>query len=98
MKTVVYSTQEVLVHDLSPEGAQLAAQGSHEARVWNALPLKGESEGLTPAQLKAAVGDESAKIGQGRAFKNGWIGKEGNALVKLVRSRCIILPVLSAPY
>jgi phenylalanyl-tRNA synthetase alpha chain len=26
-------------------------------------------------QLKVIVGDESAKIGQGRAFKIGWIGK-----------------------
>jgi phenylalanyl-tRNA synthetase alpha chain len=81
---IVYSTQEVFVHDLSAEGDQLAEQGSHEARVWNALPMKGESRGLTIPQLKAAVGDESAKIGQGRAFKNGWIGKEGDTLVKLV--------------
>ena|ERR1700733_11007118 len=83
---IVYSTQEVFVHDLSPEGARLAEQGSHEARVWNALPMKGESKGLTIPQLKALVGDESAKIGQGRAFKNGWIGKEGDTLVKLVSS------------
>lgn len=72
------------MHDLSPEGAQLAEQGSHEARVWNALPMKGEGLGLTVPQLRVAVGDESAKIGQGRAFKNGWIGKEGDTLVKLV--------------
>ncbi|KAF8314792.1 hypothetical protein DL93DRAFT_2079983 [Clavulina sp. PMI_390] len=81
---ITYTTQEVFAHDLSAEGAQLAEQGSHEARVWNALPLKGEGAGLTIPELKAAVGDESAKIGQGRAFKNGWIGKEGDKLVKLV--------------
>jgi len=33
-------------------------------------------------QLKKAVGDETAKVGQGRAFKNGWIAKEGDGLVK----------------
>lgn len=82
---ILYTTQEVLVHDLSTEGAELAEQGSHEARVWTALPLKGEGNGLSIPELKAAVGDESAKIGQGRAFKNGWIGKEGDKLVKLVR-------------
>jgi phenylalanyl-tRNA synthetase alpha chain len=41
---------------------------------------------VTPVQLKKLVGDETAKVGQGRAFKNGWIGKEGDGLVKLVSS------------
>ena len=88
---IVYSTQEVFVHDLSAEGAQLAERGSHEARVWNALPMKGEGKGLTIPQLKSVVGDESAKIGQGRAFKNGWIGKEGDTLVRLVSSHAYSL-------
>jgi phenylalanyl-tRNA synthetase alpha chain len=82
---ITYQTNEILSHVLTPEGAQIALQGSHEARVWAALPAKGEGAPLTPQQLKKQVGDEAAKVGQGRAFKNGWIGKEGEGLVKLVR-------------
>ncbi|KAF8914038.1 tRNA synthetases class II core domain (F)-domain-containing protein [Gymnopilus junonius] len=37
---------------------------------------------MAPLQLKKAVGDETAKIGQGRAFKNRWIAKDGDGLVK----------------
>lgn len=81
---ITYTTQDVLVYELTPEGAHLAEQGSHESRVWNALPLKGEEAGLTPIELKNAVGAETAKFGQGAAFKKGWIGKDGDKLVKLV--------------
>ncbi|KAF9513595.1 hypothetical protein BS47DRAFT_1317397 [Hydnum rufescens UP504] len=83
---ILYSTQEILAYDLSTEGAQLAEQGSHEARVWAVLPLKGQGNGMSIKDLRQAVGDESAKIGQGRAFKSGWIGKEGDNLVKLIPS------------
>ena len=75
---------ENLPHVLTSEGAQIASEGSHEARIWAALPVKGQGIPLTPAQLKIKVGDEAAKVGQGRAFKNGWIGKDGSGLVKLV--------------
>lgn len=81
---VTYTTQEIQSHVLSDEGKQIALQGSHEARVWNALPLKGEGKPLGAKDLKAKIGDESAKIGQGVAFKNGWIGKDGDGFVKLV--------------
>ncbi|KAF7352664.1 Phenylalanyl-tRNA synthetase alpha chain [Mycena venus] len=80
---VKFETHEIVSHVLTPEGSQIAVQGSHEARVWSALPAKGEGAPVTPVQLKKQVGDETAKVGQGRAFKNGWIGKEGDGLVKL---------------
>ncbi|KAF8525346.1 tRNA synthetases class II core domain (F)-domain-containing protein [Gautieria morchelliformis] len=83
---ITYTTQEDLVHVLTPEGAQVAQQGSHEARVWAAVPAKGEGTSLSVKDLKAKVGDDAAKVGQGRAFKNGWVGKEGDGLVKLVSS------------
>jgi len=83
---VTYQAHEVVSHALTPEGAQIAGEGSHEARVWQVLPAKGKGTSISPAELKKLVGDETAKIGQGRAFKNGWIGKEGNGLVRLVRS------------
>ena len=80
---ILYESHEVLSNILSPEGEQIAKEGSHEARVWAALPLKGEGSPVTAAQLKKLVGDETAKVGQGRAFKSGWIGKEGDGFVKL---------------
>lgn len=84
---VNYTTQEVQSHVLTPEGEQIAEQGSHEARVWAAVPDKESGTALPINDLKSKVGDESAKVGQGRAFKNGWVGKQGDGLVKLVRSR-----------
>ncbi|KAJ2930225.1 hypothetical protein H1R20_g6893, partial [Candolleomyces eurysporus] len=81
---ILYETHEVISHVLTAEGAQIATEGSHEARVWSVLPLPGQGTPVTPAQLKKEVGDETAKVGQGRAFKNGWIGKDGDGLVKKV--------------
>lgn len=81
---IAYDTHEILSYALTTEGSQIAKEGSHEARVWTALPVKGQGEPVTPPDLKKLVGDETAKVGQGRAFKNGWIGKEGAGLVKAV--------------
>ncbi|KZW04115.1 hypothetical protein EXIGLDRAFT_663554 [Exidia glandulosa HHB12029] len=81
---IKYTTQETLMHELTPEGNDLADNGSHEARVWAAVPSKGQGEPLAPAALQGIIGAASAKVGQGRAMKNGWIGKEGAGFVKLV--------------
>ena len=81
---ITYTTQETVSHVLTQEGAQIALQGSHEARVWAACPTKGEGNPIPIKQLQEKVGAETAKIGQGQAFKNKWIGKEGEGLVKLV--------------
>lgn len=83
---ITYEKNDVSSHVLTAEGALIVKDGSHEARVWSVLPLKGHGAPLTPSELKAKIGDASAKVGQGTAFKNGWIGKEGDGLVKLVRS------------
>ncbi|KAK7470476.1 Phenylalanyl-tRNA synthetase, beta subunit, cytoplasmic [Stygiomarasmius scandens] len=83
---VKYESHDVFSYVLTPEGAHIAKEGSHEARVWAALPAKGQGTPVTPVQLKKAVGDESAKVGQGNAFKRGWIAKEGDGLVKTVDS------------
>lgn len=85
LQMINYETHETSSYVPSSEGAQIVMEGSHESRVWAALPAVGEGSPITPARLKALVGDEAAKVGQGRAFKNGWIGKEGDGLVKLVR-------------
>ncbi len=90
---ITYETREVFSHVLTPEGSQIAAEGSHEARVWSKLPEKGKGAPVTPVELKKLVGDETSKVGQGRAFKNGWIGKEGDGLVKLVGLPTVILHI-----
>ncbi|KAL7751354.1 Phenylalanyl-tRNA synthetase, beta subunit, cytoplasmic [Sorochytrium milnesiophthora] len=70
---------------LTEEGRDIAANGSHEAKVFNAIPAG--QEGLSIADLSARVGAESAKIGQGKAFKSKWIGKAATGnLIRLVDS------------
>ncbi|OCH87914.1 hypothetical protein OBBRIDRAFT_820437 [Obba rivulosa] len=81
---ITYTTHETVSHVLTEEGAQIALEGSHEARVWAALPTKGSGSPITPKHLEQMFGPETAKVGQSRAFKNKWIGKEGDGLVKLV--------------
>ena len=69
---ITYTTQETVSHVLTQEGAQIALQGSHEARVFNACPVKGEGSPIPIKELQQKVGAETAKIGQGQAFKNKW--------------------------
>ena len=73
-----------MTHVLTAEGSSIALNGSHEARGWAALPMKGQGQPMTPKELEQLVSSEVAKIGQGRAFKNKWIAKEGNGLVSSV--------------
>ncbi|KAH8815111.1 phenylalanyl-tRNA synthetase-like protein alpha chain [Xylogone sp. PMI_703] len=75
---VTYETIEREEAVLEEEAEEIAANGSHEARVFEAL--KKAMDGLTVAELETAVGDKNvAKLGQGKAFKSKWIskGKEG---------------------
>ncbi|KAG1175617.1 hypothetical protein G6F70_003957 [Rhizopus microsporus] len=80
---VDFAPIERIVWFLTEEGQQLAKEGSHEARVFEAIP-PGE-EGLPIAELQAKFGP-AAKAGQGKAFKNKWITKKGNNLVRAVDS------------
>lgn len=71
---ITYETIENEEIILEPEALEIEANGSHEARVFEAL--RESLEGLTVAELEAAVGDKKvAKIGQGKAFGLKWIGK-----------------------
>ena len=81
---ITYTTQETLSHVLTQEGASIALNGSHEARVWAVLPAKGEGEPIPPKDLEKRVGAETAKLGQANAFKKKWITKDGSGLVKIV--------------
>ena len=61
---------------LTPEAEGVAANGSHEAKVWEAVYKA--MNGLKISDLPGAVGKESAGVGQGKAMKNGWIKKDGD--------------------
>jgi phenylalanyl-tRNA synthetase alpha chain len=64
------------------KGQEILDSGSHEVRVFNAIP----ADGITPADLAAKVG-AIAKFGQAAAFKSKWIGKgDGGKLFRLVES------------
>ncbi|KAL8708365.1 MAG: hypothetical protein Q9220_006745 [cf. Caloplaca sp. 1 TL-2023] len=63
---------------LTPEAQGIAAEGSHEAKVFEAV--RQAVEGLKIADLPGIVGKESAKVGQGKAFKEGWIKKDKDFL------------------
>ncbi|KAI9891410.1 MAG: Phenylalanyl-tRNA synthetase, beta subunit, cytoplasmic [Vezdaea aestivalis] len=68
---------------LTAEAKKIASEGSHEAKVFEAV--RQAINGLKITELPNKVGKESAKIGQGKAFKDGWIQKtkEGTLVTKV---------------
>jgi phenylalanyl-tRNA synthetase alpha chain len=68
--------KEVLV--LTEEGESIAANGSHEAKVFEAVVAA--LDGLKITDLPGIVGKDIAKVGQGNAFKRGWIKKDKDLL------------------
>lgn len=74
---IEYDTNDSENVILTEEGQQIADEGSHEWKVWEAVKSKGR---IPVKDLKDAVGS-SAQVGQGNAFKLKWIKKEGDALV-----------------
>lgn len=66
------------------EGATFVEHGSPEARVFKVVQEKGR---VSIKELPSLVGNANvAKFGQGSAFKNRWIRKEGDAFVPAVDS------------
>ena len=63
---------------LTPEAEGIVDNGSHEARVFQAV--KSAPDGLKITDLHKEVGAEAAKVGQGTAFKLKWIKKDGDIL------------------
>jgi phenylalanyl-tRNA synthetase alpha chain len=69
---------------LEPEGEQIAANGSHEARVFEVL--RKAVEGLTVQELEKEIGDKNVtKLGQGKAFREKWISKTKGKVVHASR-------------
>ncbi|KAG0054538.1 Phenylalanyl-tRNA synthetase, beta subunit, cytoplasmic [Gryganskiella cystojenkinii] len=79
---ITYTTIEKDQFNLTAEGNEIANSGSHEAKVFNAVDA---TNGIAIAELAKLLG-ASAKIGQGKAFKNKWIKKDGDKLVREVQS------------
>src|SRR5947207_8406647 len=75
---VEYETIEREEAILSPEAEQIAANGSHEAKVFEAVLAA--VDGLKIGDLPAIVGRDVAKVGAGNAFKKGWIKKDKDVL------------------
>ena len=81
---VTYETLDREEAVLETEAEEIAANGSHEARVFEAL--RNAIHGLTISELETAVGDRNVvKVGQGKAFKSKWIakGKEGRLVASV---------------
>ncbi|KAI4223500.1 MAG: hypothetical protein L6R36_005379 [Xanthoria steineri] len=75
---IIYTQIDREEANLTPEAVGIAAQGSHEAKVFEAV--RQAVDGLKIADLPAIVGKETAKVGQGKAFKEGWIKKDKDLL------------------
>lgn len=66
-----YTKNDIIYHDLSSEGQDILANGSHEMKL---LQLISELGKLQIKDVNAKLGS-NGKVGQARAFKNGWIIK-----------------------
>lgn len=75
---IKYETKEKEVLTLTPEGQEIASNGSHEAKVFDAV-LKA-LDGLKIADLPGIVGEKNAKIAQGNAMKRRWVKLENGLL------------------
>ncbi|CAH2350583.1 phenylalanine--tRNA ligase alpha subunit [[Candida] railenensis] len=66
---------------LTEEAKDIVAHGSHEFRLLEEV-LK-NLDGLKISDVNSKLG-AVGKLGQGKAFKNGWVGKDGDKLVAKV--------------
>lgn len=80
---IAYETQDKEQVILTKEGQTICDEGSHEFKVWEAVHKAGK---VPVKELASLVGAESAKVGQGNAFKVKWIKKDGDVLVSTTDS------------
>ncbi|RPB29545.1 hypothetical protein L211DRAFT_832253 [Terfezia boudieri ATCC MYA-4762] len=81
---ITYETVDKEEAELTDEAAGIVKDGSHEAKVYEAVCMS--LDGLKISELAKVVGASSAKVGQGKAFKEGWIKKDGDRLLKAAPS------------
>lgn len=75
---VTFKPIEKDVWTLTAEGQDVAKNGSHEYRVL--LEVVSALEGLKILDVSKKLG-KAGSVGQGKAFKNGWIKKSGDVLI-----------------
>jgi phenylalanyl-tRNA synthetase alpha chain len=76
---------------LEPEAETIVEHGSHEARVFDAV--RKAMSGLSIQDLEKEIGDKTVtKLGQGKAFREKWIKKDGNKLIPLVGAPFVFPP------
>ncbi|KAF2841069.1 phenylalanyl-tRNA synthetase-like protein alpha chain [Patellaria atrata CBS 101060] len=75
---IMYDTSVGEQVQLTDEGNTIVTEGSHEYKVWSAIKEHGK---VSMKELPKLVGPDSAKVGQGAAFKNKWIKKDGDNLI-----------------
>lgn len=68
---------------LTLEAEEIILNGSHEAKIFNAIASS--KDGLTLQELQSIVGP-SMQFGQKQVFKNKWVKKVGDRLIKNVDS------------
>lgn len=66
-----YTKHDILYYDLSPEGQEILTNGSHEMKLVQLIHDLGK---LQIKDVNTKLGS-NGKVGQARAFKNGWIVK-----------------------
>lgn len=79
-EVVKFETLESIFYDLSDEAKNFIKEGSPEYRLYKAVPKGVE---LDVTELVQLLGDAVVKIGLGPAFKNKWLKKQGNAIVRI---------------
>ncbi|KAK7208352.1 tRNA synthetases class II core domain (F)-domain-containing protein [Myxozyma melibiosi] len=78
---VTYKPIDIEFWTLTPEAEEIVEKGSHEFRLLEEVTKS--MEGLKLADVTKVLG-AAGKPGQSRAFKNGWIKKDGDKLVSNV--------------
>lgn len=76
-----FSKIEIEKWDLTHEAQEFLSKGSHEMRLLQ--EVISSMDGLKISDVNSKLGSVG-KLGQGKAFKNGWIAKDGDKLIKKI--------------
>ena len=80
---VEYEGREEEGWRLTPEAQEIVENGSHEVRLWNAIPADGS---LAVSAVIELFGPTNGRAGQARAFKNKWIKQDPADPSRIVRA------------
>ena len=75
-----FSKVDTVTYDLTKEGAQILNEGSYEIKLVKLIQELGQ---LQIKDVMSKLGPQVGKVGQARAFKNGWIAKNASNELEL---------------